>query len=112
MSPGFQTPIFFYRPYPGSAIADELEASGARLPRSLEDWSSFDLWGAGDWLPPELATSISRHVFYLRQAWDRPSGPWKLPFRWLARRRLARHRFGLPWEWWLSRWLRRRNEPS
>jgi anaerobic magnesium-protoporphyrin IX monomethyl ester cyclase len=42
MSPHFTTPIFYFKPYPGSAIVTEAVARGYRLPDTLEDWSTFD----------------------------------------------------------------------
>lgn len=42
MSPGFTTPIFYFKPYPGSEIVTEAVERGYRLPDTLEDWSTFD----------------------------------------------------------------------
>ena len=42
MSPDFTTPIFYFKPYPGSEIVTEAVARGYRLPDTLEDWSTFD----------------------------------------------------------------------
>ena len=110
MSPGFQTPIFFYRPYPGSPITAAAEAAGCRLPDSLEAWAEFDLFGPGPWVAPALSRRIAREAFYLRQAWDRPPRAWKLPLQRLARLRLARGTYGLPIEWHLARRLGHRAE--
>lgn len=110
MSPAFQTPIFFYRPYPGSPITRAAEAAGCRLPDSLEAWADFDLFGPGPWVAPSLGRRVAREAFYLRQAWDPPPGRWKLPLRRLARYRLAHHAYGLPFEWQLARWLGHRSE--
>jgi anaerobic magnesium-protoporphyrin IX monomethyl ester cyclase len=42
MSPDFTTPIFYFKPYPGSEIVSEAVARGYRLPDTLEAWSTFD----------------------------------------------------------------------
>jgi radical SAM superfamily enzyme YgiQ (UPF0313 family) len=42
MSPTFTTPIFYFKPYPGSEIVSEAVARGYRLPDTLEAWSTFD----------------------------------------------------------------------
>ncbi len=103
MSPGFQTPIFFYRPYPGSELAEQLQASGHTPPADLAAWSRFDLDGPGSWVPRARVDRARRVAFYLRQAWDPPPHPFKRPIRRLARWRLARGRFEWPWEWQLAR---------
>ena len=42
MSPDFETPIFYFKPYPGSAIVLEAVGKGFRLPDSLGEWAQFD----------------------------------------------------------------------
>ena len=42
MSPGFETPFFYFKPYPGSEIVTEAVARGFTLPTTLESWSKFD----------------------------------------------------------------------
>jgi radical SAM superfamily enzyme YgiQ (UPF0313 family) len=42
MSPDFTTPVFYFKPYPGSEIVSEAVARGYRLPDTLEAWSTFD----------------------------------------------------------------------
>jgi radical SAM superfamily enzyme YgiQ (UPF0313 family) len=42
MSPNFTTPIFYFKPYPGSEIVTTAVARGYRLPDTLEAWSTFD----------------------------------------------------------------------
>jgi len=62
MSPEFQTPIFYFKPYPGSAIVREAVDQGFRLPQTLEDWSTFDyVDGApGPWVSDEKFKLIER----------------------------------------------------
>ena len=42
MSPEFLTPIYYFKPYPGSALVIEAVARGFRLPETLEAWAQFD----------------------------------------------------------------------
>ena len=42
MSTHFSFSIYYYKPYPGNKIADELAAGGYRFPSGLEEWSDFD----------------------------------------------------------------------
>jgi radical SAM superfamily enzyme YgiQ (UPF0313 family) len=67
MSGTFETPIFHFKPYPGSAIVTEAEANGLELPRTLTDWSRFDYVAGlpGPWVTPEKYRLIERFKFFL-----------------------------------------------
>ncbi len=62
MSPDFLTPIFYFKPYPGSALVIEAVAKGFRLPDTLEAWAEFDYVAgeAGPWVSPERFELIER----------------------------------------------------
>jgi radical SAM superfamily enzyme YgiQ (UPF0313 family) len=62
MSADFQTPIFYFKPYPGSEIVTEAVARGFRLPETLEAWSEFDFVDGlpGPWVSPEKFQLIER----------------------------------------------------
>ena len=45
MSPDFDTPLFYFKPYPGSPITAEVVRAGYSLPRTLEEWAEFDFIG-------------------------------------------------------------------
>ncbi len=105
MSPEFQTPIFYFKPYPGSPITEDAGAGGYSLPCSLEEWADFDFIGsAGPWVPPELHLKIERFKFYQQLGWSRPR-PWRRPFQALARWRCRNDRYDLPLEKLVSSWL-------
>jgi flagellar biosynthesis protein FlhF len=105
MSPDFQTPVFYFKPYPGTEITAEAVAGGYRLPTSLDDWSEFDCVGSvGPWVTPATARRIERFRFYQRLAWDRPGG-WRRPLQRLARWRCAGDRYALPVEKAIGEWL-------
>jgi radical SAM superfamily enzyme YgiQ (UPF0313 family) len=105
MHPAFETPIFYFKPYPGSTITQHAVANGFTLPRSLDEWSRFDFIGsAGPWVSADLQRRIERFKFYQRVAWNR--GPvWSRPLQRLARWRCTRDRFDLPVEMVVGNWL-------
>jgi radical SAM superfamily enzyme YgiQ (UPF0313 family) len=106
MSPDFQTPIFYFRPYPGSPITEAAVRDGFRLPDTLEAWSDFDFVGAaGPWVDPAKFRRLERFKFYQQVAWDR-GGPWRGPLRAAARLRLRRDWLAFPVEQVVGRWLR------
>ncbi|MEZ5294286.1 MAG: radical SAM protein [Vicinamibacterales bacterium] len=85
MSPAFDTPVFYYQPYPGNPIADEA-AAGHEFPRGLEAWADFDyVGGRGPWITPEVWRTVEAFTFYAKHAW-RP-GAWRWPLRMAARLR-------------------------
>ncbi len=98
MSPDFETAIFYFKPYPGSAITQEAVRQGYQLPRSLDEWSTFDFFGsAGPWVTAKKFRMVERFKFYQELAWDRVPG-WKKPLQKLARWRLRRDAYGFPIE--------------
>jgi anaerobic magnesium-protoporphyrin IX monomethyl ester cyclase len=106
MSPKFEIALFYYKPYPGNALAALLERSGHRLPQRLEDWAAFDYVATpSPWIAPELAALVEGFKFYQRLAWSRPRR-WLAPLQALARWRCAGDRYGFPIERRLAQWLR------
>ncbi|HVT59859.1 MAG TPA: radical SAM protein [Thermoanaerobaculia bacterium] len=105
MSPDFQTPIFYFKPYPGSSITHEAVANGFALPCSLDEWSDFDFVGSiGPWVSPEKYRLIERFKFFQQVAWDRVR-PWRRPLQRLARWRCTRDFYSAPVEKVLSNLL-------
>ena len=107
MSDQFETPIFYFKPYPGSAIVTEAVARGFRLPDTLADWSTFDYVAGlpGPWVSPGKYQLIERFKFFLDMASKRPGSGFN-PWRGLARYRCARNDFRWPLEMRLMQWLR------
>jgi hypothetical protein len=93
MSPNFQTPIFYFQPYPGTGITEQAVADGFELPTDIESWAEFDYVGSvgGPWVDPEKFELIERFKFYSQVGWGRTS-PLRRPIQALARAR-CRHRF-------------------
>src|SRR6185436_8414082 len=69
-----ETSIYFYSPYPGTELVQELESRGLRLPEKLEEWENFNIEGA--WLPrnnPRFVQRIRSLNFYLRHGYNEPA---------------------------------------
>ena len=99
MSPDFLTPIFYFKPYPGSEIVREAIARGYRLPATLEEWVGFDYvqGDPGPWVSPEKFRLIERFKFFHEQAWKRASPAGRL-LQQVARYRVTRNEFRWPVE--------------
>jgi anaerobic magnesium-protoporphyrin IX monomethyl ester cyclase len=99
MSPAFQTPFFYFKPYPGSTITEAAVRDGYALPRTLDEWAAFDIYDArGPWVSPERYRRVERFKFYQRLAWDEPPRAWKRPLQWMARWRCLHDVYALPVE--------------
>jgi radical SAM superfamily enzyme YgiQ (UPF0313 family) len=106
MSPDFLTPIYYFKPYPGSALVIEAVARGFQLPATLEAWAQFDYVAGepGPWVSPEKFELIERFKFFHELAWKRISRG-KRPLQQLARYRCRNNQFRFPVEMLFSRWL-------
>ena len=96
MSPKFETPIFYYKPYPGSSLTEGLSDA---MPDSLEGWARFDfVQGAtGNWVSPATYEFMERFKFYNRHAWGTGRSI-KLPLKLIAQWRCRHNWFSLPVE--------------
>lgn len=92
----FETPIYFYAPYPGTELADRMPAIGFTAPQRLEDWENVDLdHSIGPWISEPVRKWVPRYNFYLRHGYQKPNG--QLGRRLLhhvARARAARDYYG------------------
>jgi anaerobic magnesium-protoporphyrin IX monomethyl ester cyclase len=106
MSPDFLTPIFYFKPYPGSELVNEAVARGFELPRTLQDWAQFDYVAGmpGPWVTPEKFELIERFKFFHELAWKRDLPRPRL-LQQLARLRCARDYYRWPVEMLFTRWL-------
>lgn len=102
----FETPIFYYRPYPGNPLADLAARGGYEFPRGLEAWADFDyVGGSGPWVDAARWRHVERFKFYSRQA-SQP-GSWRWPIRAAARWRCDRDWYDYPVEKALVELVRR-----
>ena len=96
-NPGFETPIFYYRPYPGNPMAEQSAAQGYVFPRGLEEWADFDyVGGRGPWLTAEQWRTVERFKFYTRHAWK--PGAWRWPLRATSQWRCRHDWYAMPVE--------------
>ncbi len=105
-SPDFLTPIYYFKPYPGSELVQEAVARGFRLPETLEAWSEFDYVAGlpGPWVSVEKFRLIERFKFFQELAWQRVSAATRV-LQLLARYRCSRDEYRWPLEMLLMRWL-------
>jgi len=106
MSPDFLTPIYYFKPYPGSALVIEAVARGFRLPETLEAWAEFDYVAGepGPWVSPEKFERIERFKFFHELAWKRVSRGKRLLQK-IARYRCHKDNYRWPVEMLFTRWL-------
>ncbi len=99
LHPAFQTPIFYFKPYPGSAITQEVVKQGYTLPTSLEEWSKFDYVGgvSGPWVKEEMYELVESFKFYNQMAY-RNHKWFTLPLKWTAKARMKNWKFVFPIE--------------
>lgn len=98
MHSGFTTPIFYFKPYPGSKITQEVVAQGYELPQTIEEWADFDYIGSsGPWVSPAKYVMVERFKFYNKLAGRRRRW-FTAPLQRLASWRCDTLQFAWPWE--------------
>jgi anaerobic magnesium-protoporphyrin IX monomethyl ester cyclase len=71
----FETPIYFYAPYPGTELSERMPALGFEPPQRLEDWEHVDLdHSIGPWISEPVRKFVPRYNFYLRHAFEPVQG--------------------------------------
>ena len=104
--PDFQVALFYYRPYPGTPITDDLARSGYPLPRSLREWAAIERDSSrSPWVDAEKRAVIERFRFYQRIGWAKPSA-WRMPIQAVARWRCQRDLYAFPIEKAIAEWMR------
>lgn len=87
MHPSFSTPIFYFKPYPGSTITEEVVRKGYALPQTIQEWSEFDYIGSsGPWVSKEKYYFFENFKFYLKLGYTKQKLIFK-PFQYVARLR-------------------------
>ena len=106
MSPDFLTPIYYFKPYPGSALVIEAVERGYRLPETLTEWAQFDYVAGepGPWVSAEKFELIERFKFFHELAWKKMSSG-RLLLQRIARYRCDRNNYRWPVEMLFTRWL-------
>ncbi len=100
MSPNFDAAIFFFKPYPGNPIADELLQQGYQFPATLEAWADFDYVGGARsaWVTPAQWQQVERFKFYQRYAFGHNRHLWRWPLHAISRWRVKRRVYAFPIE--------------
>lgn len=113
MSPNFSTPIFYFKPYPGTQITFDVVADeGYQLPKSTKEWSGFDYIGSsGPWVSTEKYIFFENFKFYLKLAYSKQSILLK-PLQFLAKLRCHFDYYNLSFEKKLADLLIKREELS
>jgi anaerobic magnesium-protoporphyrin IX monomethyl ester cyclase len=105
MGPEFQVALFYYRPYPGTPITDDLARRGHPLPRSLREWAVIDSDASrSPWVDDQKRALIDRFRFYQRIGWAKPSR-WRRPIQACARWRCRRDMYHFPIEKAIAEWM-------
>ena len=108
MSPDFELGIFYFKPYPGNAIAEQLLQEGYRFPNGLEEWAQFDYVGSSnDWINKEQYDRIEAFKFYQRIGWNR-SQALLSPVKKIAQWRCRKNNYSFPVEKIIYEWVRPR----
>lgn len=112
MSPNFETPIFYFKPYPGSKITDDLVAKGYQLPNTIEEWSDFDYIGSsGPWVSDEKYRFFERFKFYNKLC-HRKNQAFLKPLKWIAAYRIRKDYYSFPIEKYLIELLKPKQKLS
>jgi len=106
LSPDFLTPIYYFKPYPGSELVIEAVARGFRLPQTLEAWAQFDYVAGlpGPWVSADKYKLIERFKFFHELAWKRVSRGKKI-LQHVARYRCIKDDYRWPLEMLVTRWV-------
>lgn len=98
MSPDFETPFFYFKPYPGSEITQNVIKNGYTMPQTLDEWAEFDYVGSsGPWVSDSKYKFVERFKFYNKAAWGR-SRLARWPLKPAARWRCKRGYYNVPFE--------------
>lgn len=98
-SPNFDTPIFYFKPYPGSSITQEVVDNGYMLPKSTMEWSDFDYIGSsGPWVSRQKEKFFEAFKFYLKLGYGRKHGWFFYPIRKLSQWRCRNDQYKFPLE--------------
>lgn len=65
MSPNFNVWLFYYKPFPGSVILDEISQLGFKIPSTSLEWAEFDMYGKlGPWVNKKYVKEITSFSYY------------------------------------------------
>lgn len=104
----FEFGLFFFTPYPGTALHEEIRSRGYSVPTTLAEWSAVDfLTFAGYWIGEAQRRHVERWKFYMKLATEGSRGDfWLSPLRSGAAARIEHGRLGFPVEKSLIEFIR------
>ncbi len=106
-SSNFDTPIFYFKPYPGSQITQDVVEGGYQLPQSTTEWGEFDYIGSsGPWVTSTKERFFEAFKFYLKLAYGRKKSALIYPLRKLSQWRCERNWFKFPIEKYIIEFIR------
>jgi radical SAM superfamily enzyme YgiQ (UPF0313 family) len=95
----FETPIFYFKPYPGSAITQEVVINGYRLPSTTKEWGDFDYIGSsGPWVSNDKEKFFEAFKFYLKLGYGRRGGILIYPLKKIGQWRCKNDNYKFPVE--------------
>ena len=98
-SPKFDTPIFYFKPYPGSTITQEVVDNGYKLPSTTEEWGDFDYIGSsGPWVSKEKEKFFEAFKFYLKLGYGRKGRAITYPLKKIGQWRCINDNYKFPVE--------------
>jgi radical SAM superfamily enzyme YgiQ (UPF0313 family) len=98
-SSNFDTPIFYFKPYPGSKITAEVVDNGYKLPSTTEEWGDFDYIGSsGPWISKEKERFFEAFKFYLRLGYGKKGGALAYPLKKIGQWRCKNDQYKFPVE--------------
>lgn len=99
MSSTFHMGIFYFKPYPGNKIANELTAQGYQFYSTLEQWSNFDYVDSGksEWMTDKTINMIENFKFYQQIAYRKKTSAMYV-FQQMARWRIENGFYKFPVE--------------
>ena len=106
MSPAFEVALFYYWPYPGAGIVQNLSPGDYEFPQSLEAWADFDyVGGMGPWVNEDTYRLVESFRFYQRHGYGPMPSVFRWPLRMSSRLRVGRGWYRLPVEKALVEWI-------
>lgn len=98
-SSNFDTPIFYFKPYPGSKITAEVVDNGYKLPSTTEEWGDFDYIGSsGPWISKEKEKFFEAFKFYLKLGYGKKGGALAYPLKKIGQWRCNNDQYKFPVE--------------
>ncbi|KAA3600424.1 MAG: radical SAM protein [Calditrichaeota bacterium] len=99
MSSDFELSIFYFKPYPGNAIADLLRLQNYKFPKDLEEWAKFDYIGSSnEWIDESLKNEIENFKFYQKFAYNKSINPVRFALKQVSKKRVENNFYNLPFE--------------